>query len=109
MDQKKDERKQLQDFKSEALLNIKHTQEATMALRKANAEIRRNNARTEKVTNRKQNGNYFQCKEKAEIVEVNPYVSFKNSDLFNSSKKVLSHTVRATSSLPSKLKFLRRI
>ena len=46
-----------------------------MVLRKANAEIRRNNARTEKVTNRKQNGNYFQCKEKAEIVEVNPYVS----------------------------------
>ena len=65
----------MQDFKSETLLNIKHTQEATMALRKANAEIRRNNARTEKVTNRKQNGNYFQCKEKAEIIEVNPYVS----------------------------------
>lgn len=73
-----------------------------MALRKANAEIRRNNARTEKVTNRKQNGNYFQCKEKAEIVEVNPYVSLKHSDLFYSSKKVLSPIALVINNLPSK-------
>ena len=73
-----------------------------MALRKANAEIRRNNARTEKVTNRKQNGNYFQCKEKAEIVEVNPYVSLNFFNLFNSSKKVLSLSALAINNLPSK-------
>ena len=73
-----------------------------MALRKANAEIRRNNARTEKVTNRKQNGNYFQCKEKAEIVEVNPYVSLIFFNLFNSSKKVLSLSALAINNLPSK-------
>jgi hypothetical protein len=73
-----------------------------MVLRKANAEIRRNNARTEKVTNRKQNGNYFQCKEKAEIVEVNPYVSLNFFNLFNSSKKVLSLSALAINNLPSK-------
>ena len=44
-------------------------------MKAANAEIRRNNAKTEKVTKRKVNGNFFQTKEKAEIIEVNPYVS----------------------------------
>jgi hypothetical protein len=73
----------LQEFKTQTLLDTKHTQESTMALRKANAEIRRNNARTEKVTNRKQNGNFFQSKEKAEIKEVNPYVSLIFTNLIS--------------------------
>jgi predicted phage tail protein len=65
----------LQDFKSQITLEIKHTEESTKALRAANAEIRRNMKKTEKVTHRKLNGNYFQSKEKAEIKDVNPYVS----------------------------------
>ena len=50
-------------------------QEETMALKKANTEICRRNNRTQKVTHRKKNGNYFQTKEKVEIKEVNPIVS----------------------------------
>ena len=68
-----------------------------MALRKANAEIRRNNAKTIKVTNRKQNGNFFQTKEKAEIIEVNPYVSNLYLTFVCSLKRALSHTASATS------------
>ena len=46
-----------------------------MALKKANAEIIRQNLRTNKVTVRKKDGNFFYAKEKGEILESNPRVS----------------------------------
>lgn len=49
--------------------------EAKMALKKANAEIIRQNMKTDKVTKRKKDGNFFNAKEKDEIIEANPIVS----------------------------------
>ena len=50
-----------------------------MTLKKANAEIIRSNLKTNVVTKRKQDGNYFYAKEKSEILESNPKVSSNNS------------------------------
>jgi hypothetical protein len=47
-----------------------------MAMKKANAEIIRTNLKTNRVTSRKKDGNFFHAKEKVEILEENPKVSF---------------------------------
>jgi hypothetical protein len=49
--------------------------ESKMALKKANAEIIRMNLKTNIVTKRKKDGNFFYAKEKGEILEANPQVS----------------------------------
>ena len=49
-----------------------------MALKKANAEIIRMNLKTNVVTKRKKDGNFFYAKERNEILEVNPLVSNLN-------------------------------
>ena len=54
-----------------------------MALKKANAEIIRMNLKTNVVTKRKKDGNFFYAKERNEILEVNPLVSNLNVFLFN--------------------------
>ena len=54
-----------------------------MALKKANAEIIRMNLKTNVVTKRKKDGNFFYAKERNEILEVNPLVSNLNVFSFN--------------------------
>jgi len=58
-------------------LDIKHMLESKMALQKANAEIIRMNLKTNVVTKRKKDGNFFYAKEKGEILEANPHTSNK--------------------------------
>ena len=73
-------------------LDIKHMLESKMALQKANAEIIRMNLKTNVVTKRKKDGNFFYAKEKGEILEANPHVS--PSKLFNHFPLSLNYRLR---------------
>ena len=72
---KKEERDQLETFKEDLMLEIKHVREEIFAHRAIQANFIRQSNFTDKFKQRHKRGNYFQVIEKKEIVDVNPEVS----------------------------------
>lgn len=69
---KKEEREQLEQLNEELRLDIKHIKEETFAHKAIQANFIRQANFTSKFKERHKKGNFFQVKEKKEIVEINP-------------------------------------
>ena len=69
---KKEERDQLERLNEDLRLDIKHVNEEIFAHKAIQANYIREANFTDKFKERHKNGNYFQVKEKKEIVDVNP-------------------------------------
>ena len=74
---KKEERDHLLEYKEQLMLSIKHVKEETFAHRAIQANFIRQANFNDAFVKRHQRGNFFQEKEKREIVDVNPEVSFQ--------------------------------
>lgn len=75
LDHKKEERDQLELYKEELMLAIKHVKEETFVHKAIQANFIRQSNFTDKFKQRHKRGNFFQEKEKKEITDVNPGVS----------------------------------